>query len=176
MNMKTHMVLVQTDKAVYKPTDKVQFRVLVLDEQTKPIVNTKAQVFITDGGDNRIKQFDNINLSKGFFQSELQLSDSPVLGKWNIHTKLEGVKEFMNPQPKQFEVARDTLLTVEFTMDVNPNANFKNGKIEAVLKAKYTSGKMAKGSVTITAEFTRSHRWWVATPFIRVSKTAEFEG
>ena len=37
LNTKMYSVLVQTDKAVYKPGDKVQFRVLILDSETKPL-------------------------------------------------------------------------------------------------------------------------------------------
>lgn len=44
---KNQSVLIQTDKAMYKPGDTVKFRVLVLDSDTKPAIVTNMNVFIT---------------------------------------------------------------------------------------------------------------------------------
>lgn len=90
LNLKKFSTFIQTDKAIYKPGDKIQFRVLVLDANTKPYDTTKIAVHINDGGQNRIKQFSNVKLEKGVYQDELQLSDSPVLGNWNVIVEVEG--------------------------------------------------------------------------------------
>lgn len=44
---KNQSVFIQTDKAMYKPGDKVKFRVLVLDSDTKPATVNNMNVFIT---------------------------------------------------------------------------------------------------------------------------------
>lgn len=155
MNTKTHSVFVQTDKSIYKPADKIQFRVLVLEAETKPVDSKKIEVFITDGADNRVKQFTDVTLNKGVFQNELQLSDSPVLGDWKIHIKLAGSDETV----KAFQVAEYTLPKFEVTLEANPDANFKDGKIRATVRAKYTFGKIAKGNATVTAEV-EPEGWW----------------
>lgn len=90
LNIKKFSIFIQTDKAIYKPGDKIQFRVLVLDSSTKPYDTTKIAVHINDGGQNRIKQFSNVKLFKGVYQDEMQLSDSPVLGNWDIVVEVEG--------------------------------------------------------------------------------------
>ena len=174
MNTKTHSVLVQTDKSIYKPSDKVQFRILVLNADLKPLKKSKVQVHISDGAQNRVKQFDDINLSKGFFQNELQLSDSPVLGIWKIHVKVNGDEEVT----KEFEVAEYTLPKFEVAIDTNPDANFKDGKIRATVKAKYTFGKIAKGNATVTAEVVNNRWWWRHEPHteVKVSKSIEVDG
>lgn len=47
---KNQSVFIQTDKAMYKPGDKVKFRVLVLDSDTKPATVSNMNVFITVNG------------------------------------------------------------------------------------------------------------------------------
>jgi CD109 antigen len=147
MNTKKFSVLVQTDKSIYKPGDKVQFRVLVLDSSTRPFPASYVQVFITDGGKNRIKQFDNVKLLKGVYQDELQLSDLPVMGLWNIHVKVDSGEEVT----KSFDVAEYVLPKYEVIVDSNAHATFKDGKIHATVRAKYTYGKPVKGQATISA-------------------------
>lgn len=44
---KNESVFIQTDKAMYKPGDKVRFRVLVLDSDTNPATVNNMNVFIT---------------------------------------------------------------------------------------------------------------------------------
>lgn len=90
LNTKKFSVFVQTDKSIYKPGDKVQFRVLVLDSSTRPYFTKDVKIYITDGGRNRIKQYQDINLVKGVYQNEFQLSDSPVLGIWHINMEVDG--------------------------------------------------------------------------------------
>lgn len=147
LNTKKYSVFVQTDKSIYKPADKVQFRVLVLDSNTKPFPTSDVKVFITDGGNNRVKQYSDVTLVKGVYQSELQLSDSPVMGKWMIHVKLNNEDEVT----KDFEVAEYVLPKYEVIVDSNPHVTFKDGKIRATVRAKYTYGKPVKGQATISA-------------------------
>lgn len=45
---KNASVFVQTDKAIYKPGDLIRFRVLVLDQNMKPLASQEPiQIFIT---------------------------------------------------------------------------------------------------------------------------------
>ena len=98
---KKFSVFIQTDKSVYKPADKIQFRVLLLDADTRPYNASNVNIFITDGADNRVKQFDNPKFVKGVFQNELQLSDLPVMGEWKINVQVNGQKK----ESKSFDVA-----------------------------------------------------------------------
>lgn len=175
MNTKKSAVFMQTDKSIYKPADKVQFRVLILNADMKPYKYANVTVFIFDGAQNRVKQFDNAKMTKGVFQGELQLSDSPVMGIWKIHVKVNGGKE----TTKDFEVAEYTLPKFEVTIDANPDANFKDGKIRATVRAKYTFGKIANGNATVTAEVVVPYyrRYWNTQQDIKtVSKSVEVDG
>jgi len=78
-------VFIQTDKATYKPGDLVQYRVLALDENTRPaVIDKPITIAINDGAQNRIKQLTDVKLTKGVYAGELQLSEQPMLGTWNI--------------------------------------------------------------------------------------------
>lgn len=148
MNSKKFSVFVQTDKAMYKPADNVQFRVLVLDGEMKPSdSHMNVEIFIADGARNRVKQFENVEPYKGVFESSLQLSEFPVLGMWTINVKVNGTESI-----KRFEVSKYTLPTFELKLDTNPNAAYKDGKLFVNVLAKYTFGKLAKGNATVVAE------------------------
>ncbi|CRK99836.1 CLUMA_CG013142, isoform B [Clunio marinus] len=147
LNTKKHSIFIQTDKSIYKPADKVQFRVLVLDSNTKPFPASDVKVHITDGGKNRIKQYSDVRLIKGVYQNELQLSDLPVMGNWMIHVKVNDGEEVT----KSFEVAEYVLPKYEVIVDSNPHVTFKDGKIRATVRSKYTFGKPVKGQATVSA-------------------------
>lgn len=146
-NSKSFSVLVQTDKAIYKPGDTIRFRVLVLDANTKPYAfNGPLNVFLIDGKSNRVKQWLDVKTTKGVFSSELQLSDAPVLGDWKFEVELQGEK-----QTKTVEVAEYVLPKYEVTIDTPPHGVFKDGKVKATVRSKYTYGKPVKGEATISA-------------------------
>lgn len=149
MNTKKNSILVQTDKAMYKPSDKVQFRVIVMNSLTQPQAPASVDVVIFDGAQNRVKQFDKVKLRKGVFQGDFQLGELAVLGNWQINVKLGSGETYT----KSFEVAKYTLPTFEMSIDSPDNVWFKLGKIRATCKARYTFGQDAKGKATITASY-----------------------
>ncbi|KAI8041965.1 hypothetical protein M5D96_003262 [Drosophila gunungcola] len=105
---------VQTDKATYKPADLVQFRIIFLDENTRPAkIDKPISVVITDGAQNRIKQFTDVKLTKGVYTGELQLSEQPVLGTWKISVSVDGD----NRETKTFEVDKYVLPKFEVIVD-----------------------------------------------------------
>jgi CD109 antigen len=179
-NSKKNSVFVQTDKSMYKPSDNIQFRVLVLDAQTKPLDDAKVEIFISDGAENRIKQFDNPQFNKGVFQNELQLSDLPIMGTWKIHVKVNDGEETV----KCFDVAEYVLPKFEVSIDSNPDITFKDGKIVATVKANYTFGKIAKGEAKVTAkvldQYHHRHFGWhhqaIEDNSEKIIKTVEVDG
>ncbi|XP_049951328.1 CD109 antigen-like isoform X5 [Schistocerca serialis cubense] len=142
---KSYSVFIQTDKAIYKPGHKVMFRAIVLNSHLKPSVTGALDIYITDGRGNRVKQWRRALTTKGVFSGELQLSESPVLGDWNIV-----VNVLDQTFSKTFQVAEYVLPKFEVTIDVPPYVTFKNSKVAAVVHAKYTYGKPVKGEATVT--------------------------
>lgn len=142
---KSHSVFIQTDKAVYKPGHKIQFRAIVLDAHLKPSVTGALDVYITDGKGNRVKQWSRALTTKGVFSGELQLPQSPVLGDWNITVVVMDQYFY-----KTFQVAEYVLPKFEVTVDAPAHATFKDSHLVATIHAKYTYGKAVRGEATIT--------------------------
>lgn len=161
MNTKRYSVFIQTDKPLYKPSDKVRFRVLILNSETKPIKTSKVQVHITDGDDYKIKQYNDVNLPKGVFQDELQLSD-PALGTWKIHVITEGEET-----EAAFAVAEQS--SEEFELEIESQRAVE--KVNVAVKVKHLLGKTAKGNLTIS---TKLYRYWREEK--KASKTVEIIG
>lgn len=77
-------IFIQTDKSIYKPGETIKFLVVVLDLALKPVDlgAVPLSIHITDPEKNRIKQWLNVELTKGVFSGDIALSDQPVLGDW----------------------------------------------------------------------------------------------
>nr|XP_016940111.1 CD109 antigen isoform X3 [Drosophila suzukii] len=143
------LTFIQSDKATYKPADLVQFRILFLDEDTRPAtIDKPISVVITDGAQNRIKQFTDVKLTKGVYSGELQLSEQPVLGTWKISVSVDGD----NRETKTFDVDKYVLPKFEVIVDTAKDVVQADNVIKATIRAKYTYGKPVKGKATVTME------------------------
>lgn len=139
-------ILVQTDRALYKPGDLIRFRVLILDMNMKPLPNQETvQIYIEDGAKNLIRQWRNIRISRGVFSDDLRLSSYPVLGTWHI------IVETMNQiENYEFELADYVLPKFDVHIDTPEHQYYRQGKIRATIHAKYRYGKPVKGEVTVS--------------------------
>ncbi|KAK9304587.1 hypothetical protein QLX08_004027 [Tetragonisca angustula] len=143
---KSYSVFIQTDRAMYKPGNKVMFRCILLNSRLRPTLERLVNVYVTDGKGNRIKQWDRPPVTHGIFSGEIELSEYPVLGTWKITVNV-GDQTF----EKDFEVAEYVLPNFEVTIDTPKHFTFKESKITATIYAKYTYGKAVKGEATVTA-------------------------
>lgn len=143
---KSYSVFIQTDRAIYKPGNKVMFRCILLDSRLRPTLARLVDIYVTDGKRNRIKQWIRPPVTRGIFNGEIELSESPVLGTWKITANI-GDQIF----EKDFEVAEYVLPNFEVTIDAPKHFTFKDSKITATIHAKYTYGKPVKGEATVTA-------------------------
>ncbi len=84
MHIKDYVILIQTDKAIYKPSDKIQFRVLALDGFTKPSNIQNAKIIIKDNSSNIVEELENIDFHDGIHQGIYQLPKTPPLGIWSL--------------------------------------------------------------------------------------------
>ncbi|XP_076245134.1 thioester-containing protein 1 allele R1 isoform X2 [Calliopsis andreniformis] len=143
---KSYSVLIQTDRAIYKPGNKVMFRCILLNSRLRPTLARLVDIHVTDGKGNRIKQWIRPPVTRGIFNGEIELSESPVLGTWKIIANIAD-----QTFEKEFEVAEYVLPNFEVTIDAPKHFTFKDSKITATVHAKYTYGKPVKGEATITA-------------------------
>lgn len=79
-----------------------------------------------------MKQWSRVLTTKGVFSGELQLSQSPVLGDWNITVVVMDQYFY-----KTFQVAEYVLPKFEVTIDAPVHATFKDSHLVATVHAKY---------------------------------------
>lgn len=164
-------IYIQTDKATYKPSDLVQFRVIYLDSKTRPaVIDSPIKLEINDGGQNLIKQVSDIKLTKGVYAGELQLSDQPVLGNWNLAVKVGDEAT----ESKSFEVAKYVLPKFEVIVETDKDVVAADGVVKATIRAKYTYGKPVKGKASVS--LTQASGWYTSDESINQSKTIDVNG
>ncbi|XP_054164406.1 CD109 antigen-like isoform X2 [Oppia nitens] len=144
---KSISVFIQTDKAIYKPGQLVQFRAVVVNPLLRPTVTGSIDIYIKDAKGNRIKQWERVFTSRGVVSQELQLSDQPILGDWSIFVEIFGQKF-----EKSFTVAEYVLPTFDVEVLLPPYATYNRSDVVATVKAIYTYGKPVKGEVTLTVQ------------------------
>ncbi|XP_035220649.1 CD109 antigen-like [Stegodyphus dumicola] len=137
---KSYSVFIQTDKAIYKPGQLVQFRVLVVNPHLLPTVTGAINMFITDASGNRIKQWNRQFTSKGAVSADLLLSDQPVLGDWSINVDILG-----QMFKKTFTVAEYVLPNFEVQLSLPTYVTYSKPDFVATVTARYTYGKPVKG-------------------------------
>lgn len=174
LQTKSFSVLIQTDKAIYKPGDTVNFRVVLLDSNLKPFpLKGDLEIYISDSSDNQIKRWKDgqKSMSKGVFTGLVQLASSTVLGDWKIKVMAQGTT-----QEKKFEVAEYVLPKFEVTIDTPKLTTFKDDNIHIIVRSKYTFGKPVKGEATISVfpKFYGSYQPFVSSLITR--KVVEIDG
>uniref|UniRef100_A0A8B9CFE6 OVOS protein n=1 Tax=Anser brachyrhynchus TaxID=132585 RepID=A0A8B9CFE6_9AVES len=81
-------LFIQTDKPIYKPGQKVMFRVVSLDSQFRPVQET-------DPEQNQILQWLDVTSTHGIVQLSFPLIQEPILGSYHIIVeKKSGDKEY----------------------------------------------------------------------------------
>ncbi|KAG8551451.1 hypothetical protein GDO81_004117 [Engystomops pustulosus] len=141
-------ILVQTDKAVYKPGQTVKFRILSLNEDFKP-ENT------LDPDKNRISQWLSVNLDQGMADLSFDLSSEPTFGEYSIKLKEAfhtfSVEEYVLPK---FEV------NIQFPKQVLFNCD----QFPVEVCAKYTYGKPVQGDFTAAICREANKYYWGVKP------------
>ncbi|XP_018428488.1 PREDICTED: alpha-2-macroglobulin-like [Nanorana parkeri] len=144
-------LLVQTDKAVYKPGQTVKFRILSINENLQPRHTVFPVVELQDPGKNRIGQWLNVSVSQGLAELSLPLSSEPPLGEYSIRVKdtvhAFTVEEYVLPK---FEVSLQFPKVVMFDSDQFPLR----------VCGRYTYGKPVQGSYMVTVCQKRFRTWW----------------
>uniref|UniRef100_A0A1A9VUW4 TEP1-F n=1 Tax=Glossina austeni TaxID=7395 RepID=A0A1A9VUW4_GLOAU len=137
---------IQTDKAMYKPGDLVQYRILILDENFRPLKSDRSLgIAIKDAANNLVKDIKNAENIKGVFSDKLQLTVQPVLGLWIIEVSLSDHLE----KTKEFEVAKYVLPKFSVDIDAVTDLAITESSLKITVRAKYTYGKSVKGKATV---------------------------
>ncbi|XP_065358094.1 thioester-containing protein 1 allele S3-like [Calliphora vicina] len=148
-------IYIQTDKSVYKPLDLVQFRVVILDEHTRPVnIREPIRIEIFDNDKNRIKQFKDITLTKGVFTEKFKLSQQPVMGEWEIRVTISG--KYSHQMSKWIDVQLYTLPKFSLHMQAPNNFILAEPHIRAEIYGKYTFDKYVEGMLHVELRILRN--------------------
>ncbi|EJY57358.1 AAEL017023-PA, partial [Aedes aegypti] len=143
---KAYTVLIQTNKPIYKPGNVIKFRVLLLDEATKPVHKPKAiHVTLADPDGNEIKVWPYAMLQNGVFQSQLEISNEPNLGNWSITANAYGKDHTFS-----FLVDDYKLPKYELKVSTPQPATVSDREFSVDVEARYIFGRPVKGNATIT--------------------------
>nr|XP_029708705.1 CD109 antigen-like [Aedes albopictus] len=138
---KTALTLIETDKPVYHPGEKLRFRVLVLDIHTKPVTSIETvEVSITDSNNTVVRKWPFARLHKGVFESSVQLPSSSSSGNWSLTVVVDAVEEH-----KYFDVM-EYVLSKFFVMASPLEIVLYDARVISIkLDAAYTFGHPVEG-------------------------------
>ncbi|CAG9825408.1 unnamed protein product [Phaedon cochleariae] len=145
---KSYSIFIQTDRQVYKPGSTILFRAIILNSQLKPaaeVRNELLQIHVSDGSGNRVKEWNRVEAIRGVFTGDIKLSDSPVLGNWNISVTIHG-----QTYNKTIEVAEYIYPKFIVDIETNEHITFKENIIRAKIDTRHHYGKKVRGEATVT--------------------------
>uniref|UniRef100_A0A1B8Y3Y4 Alpha-2-macroglobulin n=1 Tax=Xenopus tropicalis TaxID=8364 RepID=A0A1B8Y3Y4_XENTR len=140
-----NLVFVQTDKPIYKPGQKVQFRIVSLDENFYPVSEKFPAVYITDPQGNRISQWLNVELKKGLTQEFFQLSPEPTLGTYSLIVE----REKGAPVTHSFSVEEYVLPKYEVQVKLPATLTILGQEVPVTVCGRYTYGKPVLGRINV---------------------------
>ncbi|XP_029834423.2 alpha-1-macroglobulin isoform X1 [Ixodes scapularis] len=162
-------VLIQTDKALYKPGQKVQLRVLPINNELKPVTDVQATIYVTSPGDVRIAQWNNVTFEKGIVQRDFKLSEEPELGLWQIVVELPS-----QTVRQHFEVNEYVLPKFEVTVKPPSYVLADAKEITWKICAHYTFGQPVDGTLKVNVTYERYS--WEKDDYPRVSHEGPING
>lgn len=175
LDEKSMSLFIQTDKSMYKPGQKVNYRVI----STYPDLLPFDQLFnveIFDPRNNKIIQKHNATQTfKGVVSDSLQLTNQPVEGKWKIVAqfgtekveKVFIVEEYVLPK---FEVKVKAPSYVIYNR--TNTGNEITGEYRFTVEAIYTHGKPVEGPVEVDVTMNTTSYGRVKYKFRTISKRA----
>ncbi|NXV68720.1 A2ML1 protein, partial [Molothrus ater] len=154
-----NIILIETDKDLYKPGETVKFRIVNLDENLKVIkneVSTCAQCDLwlcvsfpkQDPEYNHIAEWLNVKSNHGIVDLSFPLASEASLGNYTISVQ-------QNMAYKKFSVEEYVLKKFEVEIEHPPHITTSDEEFQLVVCGKYTYGKPVQGKVEITV-MTRS--------------------
>lgn len=144
--IKRGFVFIQTDKAIYKPGDETQYRVVLLNPSLQPKMFNRLQVqLIPPKGSPFNLTIDLESQKVGLYEDKYTLPDEPELGEWKIHATINGKVHAL----KKFKVEKYQLPLYELYVSAPPKIALTSGKIPVMIEAKYSFGGFVAGTATV---------------------------
>ncbi|XP_073719633.1 alpha-2-macroglobulin-like protein 1 [Misgurnus anguillicaudatus] len=153
------LILIQTDKPIYKPGETVKFRIVSLDPAFLTYNQRFQTIELQDPNFNRINQWLNQTTKSGILDLFHSTSANAMRGSYTINAWDE-----KNQQTTQsFELDEYVLPKFEVTTNFPDVVTFVDTEFTLQVCAKYTYGKPVQGSVTVEV-CGRSYYYWFRGP------------
>uniref|UniRef100_A0A5F9CT93 Alpha-2-macroglobulin n=1 Tax=Oryctolagus cuniculus TaxID=9986 RepID=A0A5F9CT93_RABIT len=138
------IVFVQTDKPIYKPSQSVEFRVVSVNKDLRPLHELPVS-YIQDPRMNRIMQWQNVKSENGLKQLSFSLSSEPILGSYKIVILTQSGMRTEH----SFTVDEFVLPKFEVQVKVPKVITILEEEVNVSVCGIYTYGKPVPGHVTI---------------------------
>ncbi|XP_066469294.1 alpha-2-macroglobulin-like [Tiliqua scincoides] len=139
------LVFVQTDKPIYKPGQKVQFRIVSLSEDFHPLNEQLPLVYIQDPKRNRLGQWRDVALQGGLIQLSFPLSSEPAQGTYKVVVQTTSARNI----ERTFNVEEYVLPRFEVSVKAPKIITIEHQELKVTVCAVYTYGKPVPGQVNI---------------------------
>ncbi|PVD35131.1 hypothetical protein C0Q70_06412 [Pomacea canaliculata] len=140
-------ILVQTDKAIYKPGQLVHYRVFAVYSDLR-MYTGKFQIEVSDPNGNKIQRLSEVSGTQGVVEGSLGLADKPLFGDWTISVQIQTTTR-SDSYSKKFSVQEYTLPRFEVNVDVPSYVLLTDEDVKGSVKATYTFGQPVKGMVEL---------------------------
>ncbi|XP_032065711.1 alpha-1-macroglobulin-like [Thamnophis elegans] len=91
-----HLVFIQTDKPIYRAGQKVQFRIVSMDKDFRPMKKKFPVVYVQDPKNNQVFQWRDVEIPLGIIQLSYSLSSDPLLGTYKVVVEEDSTKVVEN--------------------------------------------------------------------------------
>ncbi|NXY18288.1 OVOS protein, partial [Atrichornis clamosus] len=140
------IVFVQTDKPIYKPGQRVRFRVVALDFNFKPVQEKFVFFFVQDPRGNRILQWQNVKSEMSIIQLEFPLTEEPILGNYKIIV----AKKSGDKTNHSFLVEEYVLPKFDVTVTAPESLTILDSEFTVKVCGLYTYGQPVEGKVQLS--------------------------
>lgn len=147
---RSQVIFIQTDKAMYKPGEKVNYRAFAVNASLQLTPSIIDLEFFDPKGNKIAESMGQDNLQAGGISGELPLSDMPPLGSWRISAQVTGVEN--TREDYRFEVKEYVLPKFEVTVELPSFGRESDMSLTGTAKAMYTFGKPVQGNLILTVK------------------------
>ncbi|MBI4602676.1 MAG: hypothetical protein HY721_12025, partial [Planctomycetes bacterium] len=139
-------ILIETDKPIYKPGQRIQGRVLLLDNGLRPIAGA-VEVVTHDAKGIRIDRKSLAADEYGVAAFSLDLAREVNYGVWKVRAKSEGAESVRDVRVEEYVLPRFDLKAA-----FPKSWALVDEKVQGTVEARYFFGKDVEGDATVVAK------------------------
>ncbi|KAM9476117.1 alpha-2-macroglobulin-like [Clarias gariepinus] len=152
----TRLVLIETDKPIYKPGQTVKFRIVSLDTNFFTYNQMFPTIELRDPNSNRIGQWLNVSTNSGLLDLSYPINSAASNGYYIIVAWNENLNEIT----KFFEVKDYVLPTFEVKVQLPSVITILDKVTTLKVCANYTYGRPVNGTVRASVCHNTIRYWW----------------